>query len=260
MKHAVKLISIVNQKGGVGKTTTSVNLATAFAAVGNKTLLIDLDPQGNSSTGLGLNYQNRANNIYDLLIGRRSISEIKCPTQIPFLDLIPSTVDLSAADIDLSKMNNREYILKSSLNKEYIDYDYIIIDCPPSLGLLTINALVASSSVIIPSQCEFYALEGLSHLLRTITLVKKNLNPELYVDGILLTMYDGRNRLSKQVEHDVRSNLKGMVYQTVIPRNVRLSESPSHGMPALMYDVNCSGSKAYLRLAREVLDIHRGVE
>ena len=252
-----RIISIVNQKGGVGKTTTSVNLSTAFAAVGYNTLIIDLDPQGNSSTGFGLEYSDRENSIYEVLIGQSNISKASIETEVPKLSLVPSTVDLSAADIDLSKMRKREYILKEKISESNVDYDYIIIDCPPSLGLLTINALVASSSVIIPSQCEFYALEGLSHLLRTISLVKKNLNTALYIDGIVLTMYDGRNKLSKQVENDVRGHLKSMVYKTIIPRNVRLSEAPSHGRPAVMYDVHCAGSRAYLHLAREILALHK---
>lgn len=248
-----KIVSVVNQKGGVGKTTTVINLATAFAAVKRKVLIIDMDPQGNASTGLGLEQEYRDKTIYEVFATDMSASEAVCETIIPGLHLIPSTVDLSAAELDIADMKNREYILKKKLDKIKHNYDYIIIDCPPSLGLLTINSLTASDSILIPLQCEFFALEGLSHLLSSVELVKQNLNSKLRIDGVVLTMYDRRNNLTSQIEDDVRECLGEMVYNTVIPRNVRLSEAPSHGIPAIMYDQNCSGSSAYIRLAKEMI-------
>lgn len=248
-----KILSIVNQKGGVGKTTTAVNLATALVAVGKNVLLIDLDPQGNASTGLGIGRQQRQKTTYEILIGEAKAEECILRTQLPKLDIITSTVDLSGAELELINIEKREFQMKNALGSANLPYDYILIDCPPSLGLLTLNALVASSRIIVPLQCEFYALEGLSHLLRTIELVKKRLNPELEIQGVVLTMFDRRNSLTQQVEFDVRDFLKDKVYQTVIPRNVRVSEAPSHGMPVLLYDLNCSGAQAYARLAKEVL-------
>ncbi|UAT43425.1 ParA family protein [Anaplasmataceae bacterium AB001_6] len=247
-------ISIVNQKGGVGKTTTSINLATAFSVIDRKILLIDLDPQGNSSTGMGVEYSSREHSVYDILINgidpRSAIQE----TSVPNLDIITSTVDLSAAEIELANDQDREYILDEILKKIKPKYDFIFLDCPPSLGLLTVNALTTSDLVIIPTQCEFFALEGLSHLLKTINLVKNNLNPKLTLEGIVLTMYDRRNRLTELVEKDIRDYLQNKVYETVVPRNVRLSEAPSHGQPAIIYDTKCSGTKSYLRLAYEILE------
>lgn len=257
---SAKIISIVNQKGGVGKTTTASNLATAIAAIGNKVLIIDLDPQGNASTGFGIPRSARKITIYDVLVTDTKITKAVLKTEIQNLDIITTSVDLAAAEIELINERNREYILKNKITDLYNDYDYIIIDCPPSLGLLTINSLVASNSLIIPLQCEFFALEGLSHLFNTCALIQKNLNNELVIDGVVLTMYDKRNRLTEQVEDDVRSCLEGLVYDTVIPRNVRISEAPSHGKPAIIYDLKCSGSLAYIHLAKEILEKKKNSE
>ncbi len=249
----MRIISIVNQKGGVGKTTTTVNLATALAAIGKKTLLIDLDPQGNASTGLGLNYDDRAISIYDVIIGNNNVEDAVKPTAVPLLSILPSNIDLSAAEIELVGLSNREKQLKNALSKVELEYDYVLIDCPPSLGLITMNALVASQSVFIPLQCEFYALEGLSHLLKTIQLVQRRINTTLDICGVVLTMYDKRNKLTEHIEADVRGFLKDLVFNTVIPRNIRLSEAPSHGKPAIIYDMKCAGSKAYIMLAKEMI-------
>lgn len=248
-----RIMAIVNQKGGVGKTTTAVNLATALAAVGKTVCLIDLDPQGNASTGLGIDRNLRKITSYDLLMADATISQAELPTQIKGLSIIPATIDLSGAELELVTMRNREYRLKQAFGAAQGSHDYILIDCPPSLGLVTLNALTASDTVLIPLQCEFYALEGLSHLIKTIELVRKRLNEKLSIHGVVLTMYDRRNKLTENIESDVREYLGTQVYQTVIPRNVRMSEAPSHGKPALVYDLHCSGSKAYLDLAREVL-------
>lgn len=252
-----KIIAVVNQKGGVGKTTTAVNLATAMAAVGKKILLIDMDPQGNASTGLGIEPSRRLVTTYNLIIEDGRVAEAEHPTNIPNLSVVPANIDLSGAEIELVSVLRREYRLKDCLEQANLSHDYILIDCPPSLGLVTINALAAADAVLIPLQCEFYALEGLSHLLKTIELIRAKLNPSLTIHGVVLTMYDKRNKLTEQIEQDVRSFLGEQVYTTVIPRNVRMSEAPSHGKPALLYDHNCAGSRAYIHLASEVLGRER---
>ena len=248
-----RIISVVNQKGGVGKTTTSVNIATSLAAVGKSVLLVDLDPQGNASTGFGFASEDRNINSYHVLTGTHSPQNAILETAIRKLKLIPATIDLTGAEIELVTMEHREFRLRDALHDMDGAFDYVIIDCPPSLGLLTLNALTASHAVLIPLQCEFYALEGLSHLLKTVGLVQTSLNPELSIHGVLLTMYDRRNKLTEHIENDVREYLGELVYKTVIPRNVRVSEAPSHGVPAIVYDMRCPGSQAYLKLAREVI-------
>ena len=253
MQKSAKIIAVVNQKGGVGKTTTVVNLATAFSALKKKVLVIDFDPQGNASTGLGLYQKDRTHSIYDVMIDHCSIEEATFKTSIKNLFLIPATVDLSACEVELANIKDREFILKNKLKAISEHYDCIFIDCPPSLGLLTVNALTAINLILIPMQCEFFALEGLSHLLTTLDLVKTNLNPDLKISGIMLTMHDRRNKLTEQVENDVREFLGNMVYQASVPRNVKLSEAPSYGLPALIYDPNCAGSIAYVKLAKEII-------
>ena len=258
MSKKLKIVAITNQKGGVGKTTTTVNLATALVSLGEKVLIIDLDPQGNASTGLGINKNSRYNkDIYSVLSDNCNINESFHETIIPDLIIIPSTIDLSASEIELSSLKNRERRLLKSIQAIDIDLDYILIDCPPSLGLLTINALTAANEVLVPLQCEFYALEGLTQLLKTIEMVKVKLNPNLQIMGIVLTMFDSRNKLSEMVEQDVRNYLKNKVFDTVIPRNVRISEAPSHGLPVLLYDTQCYGSKAYASLAGEIINLNR---
>lgn len=245
-------VAIANQKGGVGKTTTAINIATAMAATGWKVLLIDLDPQGNASTGIGVPTNERDRSSYDLLVDRAPVSECLQSTRIPNLDVIPATVDLSGAEIELVSVENRTDRLRDALNGAS-GHDICFIDCPPSLGLLTLNALCAADTLLVPLQCEFFALEGLSQLLQTVERVQQRFNPDLGIVGIALTMFDRRNRLTDQVADDVRSCLGGLVFDSVIPRNVRLSEAPSHGMPALVYDHTCAGSRAYMALARELI-------
>lgn len=257
---APRIVAIANQKGGVGKTTTAINLATALAAVGERVLLIDLDPQGNASTGLGIGHELRDRSSYDVLIGACSIHAAIHATAVPGLWLLPSTVDLSGAELELVTDSRRMHRLRDAIHDGLQEqaagtphFSHIIIDCPPALSLLTVNALTAADSVIVPLQCEFFALEGLSQLLRTVELVQSTLNPALEIQGVVLTMFDSRNNLSQQVAADVRSHLGPKVYQTIIPRNVRISEAPSYGKPALIYDLHCAGSRAYMQLAGEIL-------
>ena len=253
-----RVLAIANQKGGVGKTTTAVNLATALAACKKRVLIIDMDPQGNASTGLGVAPDRRARSIYDVLMDGAAIKDVLVETAVPGMAVVPSGVDLSGAELELVNSDRREYRLRDGLESLFGAYDYILIDCPPALGLLTLNAFVASDAVLVPLQAEFYALEGLSHLLRTVERVKRGLNPKLEIQGIVLTMFDRRNNLCDMVAADVRKHLGDVVYETMIPRNVRVSEAPSHGKPVLLYDMNCAGSQSYIRLAGEILRREKG--
>jgi chromosome partitioning protein len=258
-----RIISLANQKGGVGKTTTAINLGTALAAIGERVLIVDLDPQGNASTGLGIDRRSRNVSTYDVLIGEAPLRDAVVPTAVPRLHIAASTMDLSGLELELGSTKDRAFRLRdaiAALNQnvsEPADYTYVLIDCPPSLNLLTVNAMAASDAILVPLQCEFFALEGLSQLLQTVEQVRTTLNPNLSIHGIVLTMFDSRNNLSNQVVADVRQFMGAKVYNTMIPRNVRISEAPSYGKPVLVYDLKCSGSEAYLKLATEVIQRER---
>jgi len=250
----VRTIAITNQKGGVGKTTTAINLSACLAVAGKKVLVVDADQQGNTSSGLGLEKNNLSLTIYNIFLGEADMQEVKLPTCVEGLEILPANISLTGAEIELIEKADREYILKKELDKVKDDYDFIIIDCPPSLNLITINALVAAETVIVPIQCEYFALEGLEQLLHTVNLVKKKLNPELEIEGIVFTMYDARTNLSMQVVEEVKRSLGKNVYRTIIPRNVRLGESPSHGLPIHLYDPKSKGAESYELLAEEVIE------
>ena len=258
-----RIIALANQKGGVGKTTTAINLGTALAAIGERVLIVDLDPQGNASTGLGIDRRNRNCSTYDVLIGEAPLRDAIVVTAVPRLHIAASTMDLSGLELELGATKDRAFRLRDAIAALNVnvspdaDYTYVLIDCPPSLNLLTVNAMAASDAILVPLQCEFFALEGLSQLLKTVEQVRETLNPELTIHGIVLTMYDARNNLSGQVVADVRQHMGDTVYDTIIPRNVRVSEAPSHGKPALLYDLKSAGSQAYLRLASEIIQRER---
>jgi chromosome partitioning protein len=259
-KQPARVLAVSNQKGGVGKTTTAINLGTALAAIGERVLIVDMDPQGNASTGLGVPRETRRVTIYDVVVDHRSIDDAAVQTTVPGLWIVPADADMSGVEIELSQADRRSYRLRDAL-RAHDDgptaYDYVLIDCPPSLNLLTLNAMAAADAVLVPLQCEFFALEGLSQLMRTIDMVKHSLNPTLEIQGLVLTMFDRRSALSGQVANDVRAHFGDKVYDSVIPRNVRVAEAPSFGKPALIYDLKCAGSQAYLRLAREVVKRER---
>lgn len=252
-----RVLAVSNQKGGVGKTTTAINLGTALAAIGQRVLIVDMDPQGNASTGLGVPRETRRVTIYDVIVDGRSVTDAAVPTSVPGLHIIPADADMSGVEIELSQADRRSYRLRDALAAQATGggtpFDYVLIDCPPSLNLLTLNAMAAADAVLVPLQCEFFALEGLTQLMKTVDMVRQSLNPKLDIQGLVLTMYDRRNALSGQVEADVRAHFGDKVYDSVIPRNVRVSEAPSFGKPVLIYDLKCAGSQAYLRLAREVV-------
>ncbi|MBN8968630.1 MAG: ParA family protein [Rhizobiales bacterium] len=258
-----RILALANQKGGVGKTTTAINLGTALAAIGERVLIVDLDPQGNASTGLGIDRRNRSCSTYDVLIGEAKLREAIVPTAVPRLHIAASTMDLSGLELELGTTRDRAFRLRDAiadLNKNVApdtDYTYVLIDCPPSLNLITVNAMAAAHAILVPLQCEFFALEGLSQLLQTVEQVRTTLNPALTIHGIVLTMFDSRNNLSNQVVADVREFMGNKVYETMIPRNVRVSEAPSYGKPVLVYDLKCVGSEAYLKLATEVIQRER---
>jgi len=256
MKSGPRIITVANQKGGVGKTTTAINLATALAAIGENVLVVDLDPQGNASTGLGIDRRERITSSYDVIVGAMPLDEAAMATAVPGLSIVPSTLDLLGVEMEIAGTPDRVLRLRNSVRSSTQNsnpYSYVLIDCPPSLNLLTLNSMAAADSALVPLQCEFFALEGLSQLLETVEQVRQSLNPRLTIQGIVLTMYDGRNNLANQVVDDVRKHMGEMVYQTVIPRNVRISEAPSYGKPAILYDLKCSGSQAYLQLASELI-------
>lgn len=253
-----RIITIANQKGGVGKTTTAINLATALAAIGQSVLIVDLDPQGNASTGLGIDRRDRKVSSYDILVGEANVGEAAVETAVPNLSIVPSTMDLLGFEMEISQAQDRAFRLKKALVSAGAEkFNYILLDCPPSFNLLTMNAMAAADSVLVPLQCEFFALEGLSQLLETVDQVRRTVNPSLDIQGIVLTMFDARNNLAQQVVNDVRTYLGEKVYQTLIPRNVRVSEAPSYGKPAILYDLKCAGSQAYLQLASEVIQRER---
>jgi chromosome partitioning protein len=263
LPKAPRVIALANQKGGVGKTTTAINLGTALAAIGEEVLIVDLDPQGNASTGLGIDRKSRTLSTYDLLVGDATLADIAIPTAVPRVSVAPSTLDLLGVELEIAARPDRAFRLRSALAQAAIEpsrdrnYTYVLVDCPPSLNLLTINAMAAAHSVLVPLQCEFFALEGLSQLLQTVEQVRGSLNPELSIHGIVLTMFDSRNNLSNQVVADVRAHMGEAVYETIIPRNVRVSEAPSYGKPVLLYDFKSSGSQAYLKLAAEIIQRER---
>ena len=251
-----RIIAIANQKGGVGKTTTAINLSASLASLGQKVLALDLDPQGNMTSGLGVDKDEVESSVYDLIIGEAEIEECICKEVIENLDVLPSNINLSAAEIELIGVDDKEYIIKNAMESVKDNYDFIIIDCPPALSMLTINAMTTANSVLVPIQCEYYALEGLSQLIHTINLVQERLNPELYIEGVVFTMYDARTNLSLQVVENVKDNLEQTIYKTIIPRNIRLAEAPSYGMPIHLYDPKSTGAESYMMLAEEV--IHKG--
>ena len=253
-----RIIAVANQKGGVGKTTTAINLSSCLSALGKRVLAIDMDPQGNMTSGLGVDKDNVEKTVYDLIIGRATVEECLCKEVFENLDLLPTNIDLSAAEIELIGVENKEFIIRDEVAKIRGNYDFVIVDCPPSLSMLTINAMTTADTVLVPIQCEYYALEGLSQLMHTIDLVKERLNPDLEMEGVVFTMYNARTNLSLQVVENVKDNLEQTIYKTIIPRNIRLAEAPSHGLPINIYDPKSSGAESYMLLAEEV--IHKGEE